>query len=326
MGYNMKQHIVIVHHSIQNDRPDVMDVLNQAQLVEEACKRLGYKVSRMEFGENPYDIIRRLQKLKPVVVFNLVEEWFEKGELLHVFPALLKAHHIPYTGVPLEGLFLTTNKLLAKKWMIAHQIPTALFYSPEKAEELDPSRRYILKPIWEEASVGIDAENVFSPSDREKVRRIKQMSSSHYFIEEYIDGREFNISILGGKKGPEIMPMAEIVFSDYFRDKPRIVGYRAKWDEESEEYQGTVRVFPSFKGEEDLPARLKEVCFRCWSAFGLSGYARVDIRVNQNNEIFVLEINGNPCIAPDSGFVAAIREKGYSIEDMVKRIIEDAEK
>jgi D-alanine-D-alanine ligase len=230
---------------------------------------------------------------------------------------------MPYTGVPLDALFVSTNKVLAKKLMRFNQLPTADFYSMDELGKLNPEKTYIAKPIWEEASVGISADYIFTASEPEKMERIKQLAVSHYFVEEFIDGREFNVSILANGKEVEVLPPAEMIFSEYFDKHPRIVGYKAKWDETSEEYKQTNRAFGTLHKEPELRDKLIEVCQKSWSAFNLKGYVRIDFRVDENSNIYILEINGNPCIAPDSGFVAAVRYAGYSVEDMVKRIIDD---
>ncbi|MDP2337298.1 MAG: hypothetical protein Q8N05_12780 [Bacteroidota bacterium] len=140
-----------------------------------------------------------------------------------------------------------------------------------------------------------------------------------------IHGREFNISILGGKVDCLVLPPAEMCFSaDYYATKPRILGYKAKWDETSMEYQNTTRSFQIKKVDEGLITELKEIAGKCWKIFGLRGYARVDVRVGTDNLPKVIEINANPCIAPDSGFVAACKEVGLTNTEIIKRIIDDA--
>ena len=123
-----------------------------------------------------------------------------------------------------------------------------------------------------------------------------------YFIRK--GRREFNISILGGNKGPKVLPMAEIIFENFPAGKPKIVGYEAKWDESSFEYSHTPRSFGVEKTN-------------------LKGYARIDFRVDKNDEPFILEINANPCLSPDAGFYAASQRVGYSFKQVVERIIED---
>ena len=149
------------------------------------------------------------------------------------------------------------------------------------------------------------------------------LDDSHWFIEDFIDGREFNISVLAGKDGPEVLPPAEIVFVDYDENKPRIVDFKAKWETESFEYINTVREFPGEKLNSKLGRNLKEAALECWNLFGLKGYARVDVRTDSNDDVYVIEVNANPCISPDSGFVAATKQAGYPFINVLQRIIND---
>lgn len=318
------KHIIILHNKIENNTPDELDVLAQRDLVNEACSNLGYRVSILTVGDDLKMDLLAVENLKPDVVFNLAEATWGKGELIYLVPAILNAQKISYTGVPLDALFVTTNKVLAKKMMQQQGLPTAPFFAIDEIHLLNPHKKYIAKPIWEEASVGISEDFIFNLSETEKVKRIGEMSVSHYFIEEFIDGREFNVSIVAGEKGPEVLPPAEMVFSDYFNDKPKIVGYKAKWDEHSPEYKNTVRAFDTLEDNPTLNKKMEDVCLQSWKAFNLHGYARIDFRVDTSGHIYILEINGNPCIAPDSGFIAAAHHAGYSTTDIIDRILSDA--
>jgi len=180
-----------------------------------------------------------------------------------------------------------------------------------------------VKPSREDASVGINDENVFKGSDQGILDRFRNRWGDHFFIEEFITGREFNLSVLGGPHGPEVLSPAEILFKDFPAGKPTIVGYAAKWDESTFEYQNTIRTFDFPESDYPMLEQLKEICHRCWSAFHLRGFARVDFRVDQNNQPYVLEINANPCISPDSGFYNAALRSGYTFTQVVQRIIND---
>ena len=118
------------------------------------------------------------------------------------------------------------------------------------------------------------------------------------------------------------MPPAELIFSSYFDNKPKVVGYKAKWETNSEEYNQTNRAFGTLENNSELKNKLIDLCLRSWQTFNLKGYVRIDFRVDPEDQIYILEINGNPCIAPDSGFVAAVGNAGYTNEIMIKRILE----
>lgn len=315
--------IVILHNQIENNTADELDVLAQKDLVSKVCINLGYETTTLTIGENIKKDFNSVESSNPDIVFNLTEAIWGYGELIYFAPAILNSLKIPYTGVPLDALFITTNKVLAKKLMIRENLPTAPFFTLNEINLLDPQKKYILKPIWEEASVGITEDPVFSLSETEKIDKMGALSASHFFIEEFIDGREINVSMLAGKNGAEVLPPAEIIFSDYFKNRPKIVGYKAKWDESSEEYKQTNRAFGTLDDNPLLMKQLIDVCTRTWNVFNLHGYIRIDFRIDNKCQLYILEINGNPCIAPDSGFIAAIEQAGYSIETVIERIIKD---
>jgi D-alanine-D-alanine ligase len=131
------------------------------------------------------------------------------------------------------------------------------------------------------------------------------------------------LSILAGPQGPQVLPPAEIIFEGYDADQPRIVGYRAKWDVDSEEFRQTPRSFDFGPDDRPLLAELQALALQCWQLFGLRGYARVDFRVDDHGRPWILEINANPCLSPDAGFAAALARAGIVFSRAVKWIITD---
>lgn len=316
----MKRGCIIYNEPSAGALADELDVLDQVAHIEKHLIEKGISVTRKGITDRFMDEIAVIAAEKFDFVYNLVESINNKGELNYFIPALLNLYSVPYSGNPLEAMFLTSNKTLASKAMKGAGINNPGSYFPSQRNILIPGRKYIVKPIWEDGSLGITADSVFvcEPGFEEK---LKDLDDSHWFIEDFIDGREFNMSVLGGKNGPEVMPPAEIVFVDYDESKPKIVDFKAKWEIDSFEYANTVREFPVL--EKELEKNLKDTALRCWNIFGLKGYARVDARTDSNNNVFVIEINANPCISPDGGFVAATKQGGYAFSDVIQRIIED---
>lgn len=320
----MKKKIAILHNRISSGSPDELDVLSQRDLVKTSLIKLGYKVSCHETGNDPMDVATSIWMENSELVFNLVESVWDKDELIYVMPAILNSMRIPYTGVSLESLFITTNKILTKQMLTLAGIKTPDHYRIDMINALKPNRQYFFKPIWGDASVGIINEPVFTTADRKMVKDLSSWSSKHYFIEEYIDGREFNVAMLAGSKGPEILPIAEMVFKEFYHDKPKVLGYRAKWIADSDEYKNTDRAFDTLDAEPEIEATIRNISMDVWKLFDLKGYVRIDFRVDRSGQVFVIEVNGNPCISPDSGFVAAALRGGYNIETMIKRIVINA--
>ena len=318
----MRRCCIIYNEPREGALADELDVLDQVAHIEKHLVDIGISVYRKGITEMFMSEIAELAKEKPDFVFNLVESINNKGELIYFVPALLNLYSIPYSGNSLESIFLTTNKTICSNSMKNAGINNPGSYLPSKPKLLKPGRKYIIKPIWEDGSLGITSDSVFECKPGFEAK-LKGLDDAHWFIEDFIDGREFNISLLAGKDGPEVLPPAEIVFVNYDESRPRIIDFKAKWEIDSFEYINTVREFPGNKINNHLATNLKEAALSCWHLFSLKGYARVDVRTDNNDNVFVIEINGNPCISPDGGFVAATKEAGYPFAEVLQRIIND---
>lgn len=312
---------IIFNQPREGALPDELDVLDQVEYIETNLNFIGVSTYRKGITTDFMNEIGELAREKPDFVFNLVESIGNKGELCYFIPALLNMYSIPYSGNPLEAMFNTTSKTLTYKILQDEGISTPLSFYPSRYRELTPGSSYIIKPVWEDGSLGITDDSVFTFSENCGIN-FSDFDNSHWLIQEYIDGREFNISVLYGKNGPEVMPPAEMVFHN-FHDKPKIVDFKAKWIADSFEYKNTIREFPGKKLDAVLTAEINEMALKCWHVFGLRGYARVDMRVDKQNKPYVIEVNANPCLSPDSGLVAATAEAGLTFAEVVQRIIND---
>ncbi len=324
--------VVVVHDEILPDAPpDQQDSLVQVEAVSAALRDLGHDVQSRTFGLDLADVAERLRRVEPDLIFNLVESVDGKSRLLHLAPALFDSLGIPYTGGSTEALFLTTGKIVAKRMLRWQGLPTADWVSQDSERVADGRRftpgRYIIKSVWEEASIGLSDACVFDATDFDSLRDAIELHSvdqgGEAFAERYIEGREFNLSVLGSPKGGETLPPAEMLFVDYPADKPKIVNYAAKWDESAFEYNHTPRRFDLPPNDGPLVRRLIEIAQSCWTLFGVRGYARVDFRTDTAGNPWILELNVNPCISPDGGFMAAAGVAGFSYRDVVERILAD---
>ncbi len=316
-----KRCLILYNRPADDALPDELDVLDQVRFVEAALTELHHEVSKLGLSGDIFSEIAAIPAQGYDFVFNLVESVGGKAEILYFVPALLNMHHIPYTGCPVEATFMTASKTLARNIMKANGIPVVGGCSLKETDQLIPGRKYILKPVWEDGSLGITEESVFTFTGT-LPGIVAGKREGHWFIEEFIEGREFNVSVIAGNDGPEMLPPAEMVFHDYPDELPRIVSYKAKWDEDSFQYRNSVRSFPDDLSPA-LTARIREVVTACWNIFGLKGYARIDIRTDTAGNVYVLEANANPCISPDSGFVAAATHAGYTPGKIAERIIGD---
>jgi D-alanine-D-alanine ligase len=319
----MSKVIILLNRLSENPTADEIDILDQVEAVEKSLDELGHFHQRELVDANLSTLVKKLSEEPDGIAFNLVESLNNNGGLVYFIPALVESLNYPLTGNPSDAMFLTTQKPLAKKLMTSMGIPTPSWWQAAEFTDPDPGKRYMVKPSREDASVGINDENVFSGGDRPIVERFRARWGDHFFVEEFIQGREFNLSVLGGPDGPEVLSPAEIIFKDFPAGKPTIVGYAAKWDESTFEYQNTIRTFEFPDSDRPLLEKLKQISLECWSAFHLRGFARVDFRIDQENRPYVLEINANPCISPDSGFYNAAIRSGYTFTQVVERILND---
>ena len=323
--------IVILHDSVAPEaNPDELDALVQAQAVSGALTELGHEPVDVAFSFEVDAATDALRAVQPNLVFNLVESVEGQGRFVHLAPALLDYLGLPYTGSPAEAVFLSSHKLTAKKLLQASGVPTPPWLTHDHTGDVlvagDAS--FIVKSVWEHASIGISDESLVRPLNPQQLRceinRRREQLCGDCFAELFIEGREFNISLLASEDGPEVLPPAEIEFVSYPPEKARIVDYDAKWNPDSFAYHHTPRCFDFPDADRPLLRQLKAVARRCWNLFGLRGYARVDFRVDPQGRPWVLEVNANPCISPDSGFVAAADRAGLSFPQMIQRIIEDS--
>ncbi len=317
-----KKCCILFNQPGENALADEMDVIDQVDYIEENLKELDLETYRKGITVNFMTEVASLTEEKPDFVFNLVESINNKGELCYFVPSLLNMYSVPYSGNPVEAMFITTSKALSSKTLKSAGISNPGGYLPSQINQLKRGNRYIIKPVWEDGSLGITGESVFTYTP-EYAEKLKNYKDTHWLIEDFIDGREFNISILAGAKGPEVLPPAEMVFHNFEDDMPKIVDFKAKWEQGSFEYENTIRNFPGEKLNRVLRERIISAALQCWHVFGLKGYARVDMRVDKNDNPYVIEVNANPCLSPDSGLVAATRAAGICFPDVLRRIIND---
>jgi D-alanine-D-alanine ligase len=309
--------------------PDQGDAIVQAEAVKKGLKDLGFQCREFAVSMNLEALTRVMEGENPAFAFNLVESLDGKGRFISFAPLVLDSMGIPYTGSPADAIYLTSHKLIAKKILHAAGIATPLWFTLEDLIKgaTPETGFYIIKSVWEHASIGLDEDSIVDGGEcgiiASEIRRRRSSLGGEGFSEKFIEGREFNLSLLAGPSGPQVLPPAQIIFKDYPEAKPKVVGYRAKWDQASFEYLNTPRTFDFPASDGPLLGRLKSAALACWHIFGLRGYARVDFRVDRDGVPWVLEINTNPCLSPDAGFMAAAQEAGLGIKSVLERIIGD---
>jgi len=331
--------ILILYNSVTDQSaPDALDVLSQVEAVSQALSALGHEVVPLACGLNLESLRRDLLSLAPNLVFNLVESLNGQGRLIHLAPILLEAMSLPHTGASAYVIYRTSNKAAAKEFMGQWGVATPSWLGPSSllkvrhtrlnpADKL-PNQSWIIKSVWEHASFGLDDDAVVCPDTVGDLldamhQRVPSLGGD-CFAEHYIPGREFNVALLEEAGKPRVLPVAEIRFEDYGNEKPSIVCYRAKWVPQSFEYVHTVRSFDFSPADGPLLDGLIAIARHCWDLFHLKGYARVDFRMDDCGNPWVLEVNANPCLSLNAGFAAALEQAGIPYAQAIDAIVRAA--
>ena len=299
---------------------DRADTFVQARQISECLTILGNDCLTIIFDPDAARTEDEMRRVRPDAVVNLVEDLPEGPDQAFVVTALLDRLGIRYTGARTAALCALGDKRNAKRALAAAGLPVAPGLEGEPADA-----RYIVKSAVEHASIGIDAQSVVAGRDAAEmlIARRKAERGGAWFAERYIDGREFNVGLLEIAGRPVCLPVAEILFLAH-ADRPKVVGYAEKWDEDSLAYASTPRTFSDRAEDAALRAELRRLALAAWEVFGLTGYARVDFRVDADGRPYILEVNANPCLAEDAGFCAGAHEAGMTQADVVGHLIEAA--
>lgn len=340
--------VAIAFNAVSADAPeDERDVLVEIAAVRAALDLLGHRYVLRPVTLDLAGLADSLRKHRPDIVFNLVESLDSVDALAPCAAAAIEQLGLPLTGSRSDTLWLSNHKPLAKQFMRSARLPTPDWFDPVWApfdrtkiedartgSETDDSpdswhdQRFIVKPRSEHASFGMDESSIIQPRNQFELGQLVEQHSHRLgqpcFAEKYIDGREFNVSLLARDDDCEVLPLAEIDFSAFGNDKPRIVDYKAKWATDSFEYRHTSRTFLDPAVDVTLQATLRRLARHCWQVFHLSGYARVDFRVSADGQPWILEVNTNPCLSPDAGFAAALESACISFPQAIARILADA--
>jgi len=299
------------------------DVLQQVEAVERSLRELEVDCLAVPFDRDVAAFAATAKKEKIEAIFNLCESVDEDARLSGHPAAVFELLGLPFTGSGSLALMLSTDKLLAKRQLTAagFRTPDYLAYDGgDIAPLLNFALPAIIKPRLEDASIGIDQESiVFKKKELKEKIPVFYQKYGPLLLERFIDGREFNISLFGYPDA-HILPVAEIDFSSFPEELQKIVGYRAKWDEEAFEYHNTGRLFPK-KLPQPLERNLRKVASGAYKLFMLRDYGRIDLRLDNLGKIYVFEANANPCLTPDAGFVAAAGQCRRSFTDIIRDFV-----
>jgi D-alanine-D-alanine ligase len=296
--------------------------------IEESIRNGGFHPCVLAVDYFSRDLIQTLLDISPRFIFNLCEELNGKSELEMCVAGMLELMGIPYTGSDPFALGLALNKFLVKQILRSAGIPTARGFVryPGQRRAIPRGMRFpmLVKPSRQDASLGINSKSVCHDAEslEKQIQYIHDVYEQEALVEEYLDGREFNVSVIGDRN-PEVLAISEIDFSGLPDGEPKIVSYRAKWDEDSPMYSCTKPICPASVTKR-IENRIKDIAIRSYRCIGCRDYARVDMRMDARGSLYVLEVNPNPDIAPSAGFARAARAAGYSYPEIILRISEAA--
>ncbi len=317
---------VTILHSKDALEPPVDPVLDQ---LDQALVAGGHTTRRLAVDAEVQPLINELTREAPDLVFNLAESFRGKSALESNVAALLNLIDLRYTGSSPAGLILAGDKTLTKKVLSFHSILSAKFATVYRGQvdwSGDISFPLIVKPPQEDASLGITQKSIVNNVKEllDVMGGLQQEYQSSVLVEEFIDGREFYVGVLGNSK-VEALPIIELDFSKFPKDLPKIASWEAKWgddgDEKGEQFAGTESIFPTDLPEE-LAKRIQQVAIDSFQALRLRDYGRIDIRVTPKEEIYVIEANPNCYLEAKSEFARAAQKGGLEYPALISRIVE----
>jgi D-alanine-D-alanine ligase len=325
--------VLVLYNQVDPSDPAFQEsrggVLDQVQAVLSALDKLGIESQSLAVENLPH-LVSLLKLRKEKIVFNLIEEFPGSVRDACAVPALCEAFGVGCTGNGTEALFLAQDKTRTRAILTAAGLPCPAGVSIEPGRPFPMNKLkkglYIIKPACSDASEGITQDSIVSipsPKAAEKIETIHRTFHQAAIVEQFIPARELNVSILETAGKPRVLPLAEIDFSAFPEGMPRIVDYQAKWIKDSFAYQNTPRIIPA-PIEERLAERIRRLALQAWQALDCRGYARVDFRLDENDQPYILEINPNPDISPDAGFAAALAAAHIPYERFVWLMIQNA--
>jgi D-alanine-D-alanine ligase len=301
------------------DRNTERDVLG-------ALVKLGYTTEHLTIFDN-LDLVRqKVEAFQPDVIFNLADQFRNNRAFDQNIVSFLALQDLKFTGCGSTGLTLCKCKGISKKILGYHRIHVPDFVTIPRGKRTARPKRLkfpiIVKPLKEEASLGISQASFVETDDQfnERVQFIHQSYDNDVIAEEYIEGRELYVSIMGNQR-LQVFPIRELVFKQVPPDEPKMATYKAKWDEEYRKRWGLANEFAEGL-EPGLVRKIEETCKRIYRLLTIDGYARIDLRLTANNEVYFIEANPNPILAEEEDFAQSALKAGLPYPQLIDRIVQ----
>jgi D-alanine-D-alanine ligase len=301
-----------------DDRKTERDVLN-------ALAQLGYETEYLVIFDDLDLIQQKIQIFQPDVIFNLADQFKNNRSFDQNIVSFLATRETPFTGCGSTGLTLCKHKAISKKILGYHRIHTPEFVTIARGKRIARPKRLkfpiVVKPLKEEASLGISQASFVETDEQfnQRVQFIHESWNNDVIAEEYIDGRELYVGVLGNHR-LETYPIRELVFREVPPDEPKMATYKAKWDEEYRKRWGLENQFAT--GLEDpVIAAIQNTCKRIYHLLTIDGYARIDLRLTRENKVYFIEANPNPILAEDEDFAQSAVKAGLTYSQLIDRIL-----
>lgn len=327
---------ILILHNTFGDAGDPLyqsraGVMEQVDAVCRSCGKLGIGCDIIAV-EDLSHLMSILSSRSEKIVFNLVEEFVGDIRQACFVPLICQSFNKSCTGNKTAVLLTAQDKSRTKKLLAERGLPCPAGVTLQLDEKLNPNQfkqgRYIIKPALSDASEGITTDNVVEmPTDGQRatkiVRQLQKKFGQPVIVEQYICARELNVSVLEKDGRVEVLPIAEIDFSAFPSDLPKIVDYDAKWQKDSFAYNNTPRKIPADLNKK-LRSEIERLAISAWNTLDCQDYVRVDFRLDENDRPYIIEVNPNPDISADAGFAAALEAAGIRYKDFVLSVIENA--
>lgn len=307
---------------------DGVNPIDEYELIVSNLQKAGYDAYTLNIKDSLDIFFNDIDKNKPDVIFNLVELYKDQPRLEMSFTGLLELLNIPYTGAPPLSLGTCQNKTLTKRILHSLGIRTPDFRivkNKKKSYRLGLNYPLIVKPALEDASVGIEEESIVynAKSLKKRVEYVFSYFHQPALVEEFIMGRELNVAVFGDKE-MQVLPISEIDFTNMPDHLHPIVSYQAKWDPMHVAYHKTIPICPA-KLPNKIRQEAEQMALQCVKVVGCRDYSRVDMRLSKDDKkLYVLEVNPNPDLTEDAGFMRSAKQAGYSYRKTLKMIVDFA--
>jgi D-alanine-D-alanine ligase len=293
--------------------------------VMSALAELGYTAEQLAIF-NDVDLVRqKLETFPADVLFNLVEQFKNNPGFDQNIVSLLELQDVPFTGCGATGLTLCKHKGISKNIVGYHGVRVPNFVVIPRGQRNARLRHLrfplVVKPLKDEASYGISQASFVQNEEqfRDRVAFIHDKHNSDAIAEEYVDGRELYVSIMGNSR-LQVLPIRELVFREVPANEPRIATYKAKWDEQYRKRWGLQNRFADDL-DPALAREIEQTCKRIYRLLTIDGYARIDLRLSPDNQLYFIEANPNPHVAADEDFALSGGKAGLAYPQLIERII-----